>query len=316
MMRTATERIISTNLSNFQWKQATLPIKHSGLGLICATDLANAAFYHSVLSTINLQKEICKDAFCIDNEFFPRSSFEIAKNNMSTQHLEALNQIYNNSHLKKGTLTAVIQEEKFKALFSDGSATPLDKARILSCSGPHSGAFLQVLPVPNIGTEINNQKMLTALKFRLGANQYGENNNCVSCRSFNDIKGDHAVKCGGSKNERVQKHDAVKNAIHKFARSAGYIAVCESKNTFSENRQIPGDVRIDLWKAGRTGLFDITITHPTNQTIISKSQKEQGAAAELAFKRKNDKFLRACDDIGHVFIPIHLALFTQNLKRS
>jgi len=54
----ALSRISNTNISGTQWLQASLPIKHGGLGVRQVRSLALPAFLASAASTLDLQSQI------------------------------------------------------------------------------------------------------------------------------------------------------------------------------------------------------------------------------------------------------------------
>ena len=57
-LRSALSRISNTNISDTQWLQASLPIKHGGLGIRQVRSLALPAFFASAASTSDLQSPV------------------------------------------------------------------------------------------------------------------------------------------------------------------------------------------------------------------------------------------------------------------
>ena len=69
-LRSALSRITYTSLSNTQWLQASLPIKHGGLGISQVRSLALPAFLASAASTSDLQSQILLASACTaDTQF-------------------------------------------------------------------------------------------------------------------------------------------------------------------------------------------------------------------------------------------------------
>ena len=69
-LRSALSRITNTRLSDTQWLQASLPIKHGGLGICQVRSLALPAFLASAASTSDLQSQILLASACTaDTQF-------------------------------------------------------------------------------------------------------------------------------------------------------------------------------------------------------------------------------------------------------
>ena len=58
VLRSGLETILNVQLSDVQWKQASLPVHIGGLGMRSAVSLAPSAFLASATATLPLQKEI------------------------------------------------------------------------------------------------------------------------------------------------------------------------------------------------------------------------------------------------------------------
>jgi len=63
-LRSALSRITNTRLSDTQWLQASLPIKHGGLGIRQVRSLVLPAFLASAASTCDLQSQILLASVC------------------------------------------------------------------------------------------------------------------------------------------------------------------------------------------------------------------------------------------------------------
>ena len=69
-LRSALSRITNTSLSDIQWLQASLSIKHGGLGIRQVRLLALPAFLASAASTSDLQSQILLASGCTDDTQF------------------------------------------------------------------------------------------------------------------------------------------------------------------------------------------------------------------------------------------------------
>ena len=69
-LRSALSRITNTSFSDTQWLQASLPIKHGGLGIRQVRSLALPAFLASAASSSDIQSQILLASACTaDTQF-------------------------------------------------------------------------------------------------------------------------------------------------------------------------------------------------------------------------------------------------------
>ena len=110
---------------------------------------------------------------------------------------------------------------------SDSSKT---KARLLSVTLSESGAWLGrgALPVPSLGTKLDNESLRIALGLRLGVPIVVEEHTCV-CGANVDVFGIHGLSCRRI-NGCISRHAAVNETVRRALVSEGVPAVLEPRS--------------------------------------------------------------------------------------
>ena len=114
--------------------------------------------------------------------------------------------------------------EQQHSLLLNSTLNDQSKARLLSVASAEAGAWLNVLPVPSLGTKLDDESLRIALGLRLGAAIVVEHT-CV-CGATVDAYGTHGLsfqRSGG----RLPRHASVNETIRRAFVSGGVPAVLE-----------------------------------------------------------------------------------------
>ena len=114
--------------------------------------------------------------------------------------------------------------------------------------------------------------------------------------------GDHTITCA-TENERIFRHDALRDAIYEQARQAGLSPVKEARSLISSSQSRPGDIFIPNWR-GRQTAFDVAVTSPLSQSALPRSAVTTGAAIDSMKSSKLNKHFRHCQTNGISFVPL------------
>ena len=181
------------------------------------------------------------------------------------------------------TLSHVADTIRFSRL-CDG-ASPMERARLLSCSGAYSSAWLTTIPT-DMRCRMPARHYRIAARVRLGLapfdNQYKQ---CVCLSPNADPKIDihHGFSCFRVRRTYVNKrHDNVKNLVHYWAKQVGCAAVKEPQNVAGSQER--ADNQIDD-PDGRRYLCDVSIVQPACPTHVSKAQQRLGTAKFAAIEK-------------------------------
>ena len=109
-----------------------------------------------------------------------------------------------------------------------------------------AGAWLNILPVPSLGTKLDDESSRIALGLRLGAAIVVEHT-CV-CGATVDTYGTHGLSCQHS-GGHLPHHASVNETIHRAFVSGGVPAVLETVGVWREDGKRPdGMSLIPLWR--------------------------------------------------------------------
>ena len=127
--------------------QASLPVKDGGLGVRRVSSLALPAFLASAASTLSLQADILAHCACSDNDSFQSYLFDWSSAfGTLPDDLPPKQPFWD----RPGILADVAQ---VKSILS----TPAQLASFLAASSPHSGDWLQALPISSCGLRLDNE---------------------------------------------------------------------------------------------------------------------------------------------------------------
>jgi len=121
------------------------------------------------------------------------------------------------------------------------------KARLLSVASSEAGAWLGVLPVPSLGTKLDDESLRIAPGLRLGVPIVVEHT-CV-CGENVDVFGTHGLLCRCS-GGRIPRHAAINETICCALVSGGVPAVLEPVGVCRDDGKRPDDMTLIPWRRG------------------------------------------------------------------
>ncbi|KAL5484071.1 hypothetical protein EMCRGX_G020510 [Ephydatia muelleri] len=180
-----------------------------------------------------------------------------------------------NTPPQQKALSLKLDTHMFQTLVS--SASPANKARMLSVSAPHASSWVSAIPS---GLQLESNEFQMAIRWWLGLDTSGRSM-CPFCPDTAlDPLGHHAVTCrhGG---DVVTRH-----------------------NRLRDERPCPADILIAGWDRGKPAALDLTITSPLCSVILGESCYQAGAAALAAETRKLHSNGPKCQELGWSCIPL------------
>ena len=139
--------------------------------------------------------------------------------------------------LHQRTLSNAIDDASYQHLFNSTSTI---RSRV-SCSLPHAGDWLNVVPSPSLGLHLHNSFIAvsaTGLEFQFTAHLTDVPNVEI------DVFGDHQVGCGGN-GDRITRHNAVRDVLYSAAQAAALGPIKEASNAR------PADILLPTWSHSR-----------------------------------------------------------------
>ena len=211
--------------------------------------------------------------------------------------------------LPKTQRTLAHAADKLRANSLLTNARPTDAARLLASTAHLASAWLTAVPL-DASAQLSNKAFASAVRLRLGL-PFTEHkvNGCVCAAEQTDPNSRifdprHDLSCIKLKHlEVTQRHDSVKNLIHKWATRLGASSVLEPQHSqYSQHR---ADIRISF-PDGQDYVLDVTITNPTCPSAIQRAHSHErvlGAATQAA-KAKTTQYRPQLADTIDEFVPI------------
>jgi hypothetical protein len=146
--RKTLQLILNVSLSNDSWRQAKLPVKLGGLGIMAASDIAIPAFIYSVKGAANMTFKLLPSGFCN----------QAGQNDVNlVDHIDHWQKIANHTLPDYSIAHQQSQWNKlFQLLVADVvlAVTPnqMSPARLLAAAALSSGDFLQAVLMSLVGT--------------------------------------------------------------------------------------------------------------------------------------------------------------------
>ena len=300
----ALESIIGAALTPQAVQQASLPVSKGGLGLRKASSHCFAAFLSSTAQTTHIVDGILHnfphrrslqetlDDFLTTAGPIPQSAEDDLKT-MDPVHFTQSKL----SHLVDTNIQADLLSHATQA--SDKRTT----ARLQSLTLAHASDYLNSIPSHTSGLSLLPQSFRFALLYRLGLPIYPTPDpHCPACGNQMDQYGDHTITCA-TENERICRHDALRDIIFETANHAGLFPKKEARSLVPDSQRRPGDVYIPTWRH-RPHAFDVAVTSPLCASNLPQSSTTTGSALEKMKVVKNNKHFHQCRRQGIVFVPL------------
>ena len=277
-VRDAIQEICNIKLDNFMWSQASLPTSMGGLGIRRAVDLALPAFLSSTHATQEVvfsvlpEGESVKDSLQAEaiGVWRERSGIEIPPD-----HCRGSQRVWDQGLTEKAH-TNLLQ----------ASTDPITTARLHATATKESGAWLDALPVPHLGTKLDSNALRIAVGLRLGSDIV-EEHRCV-CGAHVSRKGIHGLSCRRS-GGRVARHHAANETIRRALVSGGVPSVLEPVGVCREDAKRPDGMTLIPWECGRSLLWDFTCSDTmalSNRSLACRGPARVACVAEEAKRRK------------------------------
>ena len=293
LLRSALILITNCDLSDRQWLQASLPIRHGGIGLRRVTSLALPAFLSSAVSTSPTQDTILSAFPCSADSYFEsyltdwQSKFGIS---FESRDLPAKQCFWDGPGIKAN----------YSELVS-GANDPASQARLLAASAPHSGDWLLALPITTCGLRLEDEAIRVAVSLRLGL-RICEPHRC-RCGASVDSWGLHSFVCKQAPGRTIRHHNL--NDIISRAFSSAQIPVTKEPTALSRNDgKRPDGLTLIPWQKGKPLTWDVTVISTLADSYLAAGSRGPGEVAELAASRKEEKY--SCLSASYLFQPIAL----------
>lgn len=277
------ENLINIKLSTSSWIQASFPVSFGGLGIRAVSDVALPAFLASIHSTLALINSILSPSLF---EFECRYLLE-ARDLWTSKFPNP--QEPSCPELQKSWDSLIVQNQ-FYSLFDE--LDNREKAVLLSASSKESGAWLEALPSPQLGTLLDKQSLQIAVALRVRC--FICHPHVCACGSDVDSFGHHGLSCTKSAG-RIARHNCLNDILKRAFQSAEIPCILEPPGLFRDDGKRPDGVTLIPWKKGQCLVWDVTCTDTVAPSHIDGSSRSASFAANLAEKLKHGKYRSLSD---------------------
>ena len=243
-LREALESIVGGPLSDWSWLKISLPSSLGGLNLRSASLHAPAAFLAACSSSQSLVEGLLGHPPSLSPHTSPAvSALATAAARPEWQCLDDID-----VPLRQRVLSHSIDEASFQHLLSSAPSTR-PRAVILSSALPHAGDWLNVVPTPSLGLNLQDSEFRFCLRYWLRVPMHSNPFPCPECRGTADTMGDHQVGCGGN-GDRIFRHNAIRDVLFTAAQSAALAPSKETPGLVPSSLSRPADVLLPNWCQG------------------------------------------------------------------
>lgn len=295
-IRSTLQAILNVSLTDDGWRQAKLPVKHGGLGVLSASDIALPAFLASVFGSAELSLQLLPSSLTqLGGTNDVKYNHYVDKWRSITMSPTPDASIAANQKVWSRPLQVIAAEAVLSA-----AQTQASRARLIAAAAPSSGAFLQAIPMSSVGTRLDNTSMRIAVSLRLGA-PLCTPHDCI-CGAAVDSSGVHGLSCRKSAG-RGARHTAINSIVKAALTSAEIPSRLEPRGLARDDGKRPDGVTSMPWRNGRCLIWDVTCPDTLAASYLDKAVSGPGVVATEAETRKRHKY-STVDDSMYIFQPI------------
>jgi hypothetical protein len=292
LLRVSLARVTNVAIDDFQWIQASLPVRDGGLGIRSVALLAPSAFLASAAATLDLQNSLLPEAVALLEDTHRESTLAtwLARHSVEPP--------VGKDSCKQSTWDAH-SVAKGKDIVWDHYSSKDDRARILACQHAHSGDWLHAWPISACGLRLSNDDIRVAVGLRLGSNLCAPHT--CECGNLVTARGTHGLSCRHSKG-RLPRHSLLNDAIHRALLRAGIQNKLEPSGLSRTDSKRPDGQTQLAWSEGRYLTWDVTVSDTFATSHIDETSVASGSAAEKAATNKINKYIDLTPH--YIFIPL------------
>jgi hypothetical protein len=291
--------ISNTDMTDLQWIQASLPVRNGGLGIRRVSSLAPSAFLASAAGTRNLQDNILlrygkpSDSAVVIVLAQWTALYDQSGDLCPTGDNEGIQRAWDKPCISTDV-------DKLHSCLTDKR----DRARLLALAAPHSGDWLNALPISSCGLRLGDEAIRVAVGLRLGS-KICEPHQCP-CGFNVDPEGTHGLACRRSAG-RSSRHHAINDLVWRALIKADVPSVKEPVGLLRSDGKRPDGLTQIPWQGGRCLTWDVTVTDTLADSYLANTSLVAGSAAEGAASRKEVKYQLLAN--SHTFVPLAFETF-------
>jgi len=234
------------------WSQASLPIRHGGLGLRCHR-LSLPCFLTSSFTCQGLVTKLLPSLTLPHGEVINATDAWSALHDSSPRQKET--QLAWDDLACKDALAVLLD-----------TPSPWNHCRLLTAQKSHTSAWSEAFPIASVGNLLSPDELRIAIALRTGANIF-ESMEC-RCGKLVDRLGLHGLSCIENAG-RFPRHSAINSILKRSLTRIGLPFVLEPVGLTKDRR--PDGLTLNPWYRGRSLVWDATVvdTFAESHYIVS-----------------------------------------------
>ena len=290
-LRSCFSKCLSLDLTEAAWCQSQLGIRFGGFGRRSLSHHSSAAFIVS----------FCSSGFATANNHHLIHAVNTFNSLVSTSDAISPESAIESPPSQR-SLSHTLDSSIYSSLYD--SASPANKARLLSTSASLATSWVSVFPSGEPDLHLDPSEFRTAISWWLGLKTTASC--CLLCPEIAlDSLGHHALSCrrGG---DVVLRHNQLRDVFVDFCHKANLGVRIEAGSALTPDlsRSRPADALVNNWIGGISAAFDVTVTSPLTPVSLRESSVTAGTAALLAEQRKHQANDPKCDTLRWKCIPL------------
>ena len=180
-------------------------------------------------------------------------------------------------------------EELCKVKYSEllSTADQVQRARLLAAAAPHSAAWLNAIPNPNLGLHLDGDTVRTSVGLRLGS-RLCEPHRCRCGASVGELDL-HGLSCRYSAG-RLPRHANLNDVVKRALATAGVPSWLEPVGLDRGDGRRPDGLTVFPFSGGLSLCWDSTCIDTFSQSAVVECALSPGAAAAAAEDRKRARY--------------------------
>ena len=294
MVRSTLTTCTNVQLSDQAWAQASLPLRHGGLGVRKVADLALPCYIASLHATRDLTQQILTGLPAGNQDVPP--SLSAALEAFRIRHPDSVIPEADDAE-KQRNWDDVSCSTTFQEIVD--TAHQVHRARLKAAKEPHSGAWLNATPLPRLGLHLDDATVRISVALRVGAT-ICESHTC-RCGRRVDTLGHHGLSCQFSEG-RLPRHANLNDVVKRALAAAGIPSWLEPVGLDRGDGRRPDGVTIFPYHQGKCLTWDATCVDTFSSTAVVDSAITPGSAAMAAEERKRNRYSTLTD--RYLFEPV------------
>ena len=274
-------KTLNISLDDRAFAKATLPLRLGGLGVRTSSSLVSPCWVSSLHASKDLARFLLPARL---RESFSEFVSRIGSSFSALWRPEELEQLDLSSQSQLDSLGC----SRLSASLLESCATNDERAAFRASQEPLARGWLTVLPIPHVGTVLDDASFRIGVCLRLGVAPCIADR-CSRCSRDVGPEGTHGLHCPRSAG-RHARHSEVNDIIFRSLNSAHIPSRREPTGLYSTQTR-PDGLTLVPWRLGKCLVWDATVVDTLAPSHVARTCSLSGAAAADAEDLKRSKYV-------------------------